>query len=323
MSPFESLGLIGVGVVVLLVGAEGLVRGSVALALRLGLTPLVVGLTVVAFGTSSPELVVSVDAALKGNGGFAVGNVVGSNVANLALIVGLSALLRPLAIETKLVSWDLPVLLGSAFVLVLFLLDGFLARWEGAVLALGIVGYVVISIRASRRAVRASTLPEEVLAEEVKEELTQHEQPLWRSLALVGGGLVLLVLGAEGLLAGAVALATRLGVSEAVIGLTLVAFGTSLPELATTIVAAVRKQGEVALGNAIGSNTFNTLGVLGPAALVAPMDRNGVSDGALLVMLAVSVLTLVLLRSGYRARRWEGALLLAVYVVYLWWVIAG
>ncbi|MDX1418946.1 MAG: calcium/sodium antiporter [Rubricoccaceae bacterium] len=318
MSPFESLALIGVGLVVLLVGAEGLVRGAVALALRFGLTPLVVGLTVVAFGTSSPELVVSVDAALKGNGGFAVGNVVGSNVANLALIVGLSALLRPLAIETKLVSWDLPVLLGSAVALVLFLLDGALARWEGAVLALGIVAYVVISVRASRQAARTVELPEEV-----REEMAQTERPLWRSLLFVGAGLGLLVLGAEWLLAGAVGLATRMGVSEAVIGLTLVAFGTSLPELATTVVAAVRKQGEVALGNAIGSNIFNTLGVLGPAALVAPMSRDGVGDGALLVMLGVSLLTLLLLWSGYRARRWEGALLLVVYVVYLWWVIAG
>ena len=318
MSLLHSFALIGVGIVVLLAGAEALVRGAAALALRIGLTPLVVGLTVVAFGTSSPELVVSVRAALEGDGGFAVGNVVGSNVANLALIVGVAAVLRPMAIKATLVTWDLPVLFGSAVVLVLFLLDGWLSRGEGAVLTLGLVGYLVLSVRASRRDVRAARAVE--LPEEVEEALAEPPH-VWRHALLTVGGLALLVVGAEWLLRGAVGAATRLGVSEAVIGLTIVALGTSLPELATTFVAAFRKQGDIALGNAVGSNVFNTLGVLGIAALVMPMDRAGVELNALLVMLAVSALAFGLLWTGFRARRWEGIVLLVVYALYLWWVI--
>ena len=319
MDVLQSFAQMGIGIVLLLTGAEGLVRGASALALRFGLTPLVVGLTVVAFGTSSPELVVSMQAALSGDGGFAVGNVVGSNVANLALIVGISAALSPMVIQRSLIRWDLPVMLASAIILVLFLQNGWLGRLEGAVLTAGIIAYLTVSIRSSRKEVRA--MKELELPNQVEEAVAEPEASLWRHLLLTVGGLALLVLGSNQLLAGAIATAERLGVSEAVIGLTIVALGTSLPELATTVVAAVRKQGDIALGNAIGSNVFNAFGVLGPAALVQPMNREGVGDDALLIMLGVSLLTFGILWTGLRTRRWEGYLLIAIYGLYLWWVI--
>ena len=318
MTLLHSFALMGIGIVLLLAGAEALVRGSAALALRFGITPLVVGLTVVAFGTSSPELVVSVKAALQGDGGFAIGNVVGSNIANLALIIGISAALRPMVIQKKLVQWDLPVMLGASIVLVLFLLDGYLGRIEGGILLVGIIAYLVISIRSSRQEVRAQKELE--LPAEVEEVLAEPNKRLGRYLLLTIGGLALLVVGAGQLLEGAIAAAERLGVSEAVIGLTIVALGTSLPELATTV-AAMRGHAEIALGNAIGSNVFNTLGVLGPAAVIAPMDRVGVGNDALLIMLAVSVFTFGILWRGLQTHRWEGALLLSIYGLYLWWII--
>ena len=319
MDVLQSFAQMGIGIVLLLAGAEGLVRGASALALRFGLTPLVVGLTVVAFGTSSPELVVSVQAALSGDGGFAVGNVVGSNVANLALIVGISAALSPMVIQRSLIRWDLPVMLASAIILVLFLQNGWLGRLEGAVLTAGIVAYLIVSIRSSRKEVRE--LNDAELSDQVEKVVAEPETSLWRHMLLTVGGLALLLFGSSQLLAGALTTAERLGVSEAVIGLTIVALGTSLPELATTVVAAMRKQGDIALGNAIGSNVFNVFGVLGPAALVQPMNRDGVGDDALLIMLGVSVLTFGILWRGLRTHRWEGYLLIAIYGLYLWWVI--
>lgn len=319
MDVLQSFAQMGIGIVLLLSGAEGLVRGASALALRFGLTPLVVGLTVVAFGTSSPELVVSVQAALSGDGGFAVGNVVGSNIANLALIVGISAALSPMAIQRSLIRWDLPIMLLSTMLIVLFLHNGVLGRAEGFVLVASIVAYLVVSIRSSRKEVR--NLKNLELPDQVDEVAERSDPGVWRHLLMTVGGLVLLVLGANQLLAGAIATAERLGISEAVIGLTIVAVGTSLPELATTVVAALRKQGDIALGNAIGSNVFNSLGVLGPAALARPMTREGVNDDTLYIMLGISVLTFGLLWTGLRTRRWEGVLLICIYAFYLWWVI--
>lgn len=320
MSLLQSIAQMGIGIVLLLAGAEGLVRGASSLALRLGLTPLVVGLTVVAFGTSSPELVVSIQAALKGDGGFAVGNVVGSNVANLALIVGISAAFSPMAIQRNLVRWDLPVMLGSALLLVFFLLDGSLVRWEGAVLATGILIYLVQSIRISRRGMRELKLLENV--EEEKGALpTTNESSTWKQLLMTIGGLALLLFGSNLLLDGAIVTAENLGISEAVIGLTIVAIGTSIPELATTVVAALRQQGDIALGNAIGSNVFNTFGVLGPAALVQPMTREGVGNDILFIMLGISAFTFGLLWTGMQTRRWEGVVLISLYILYIWWII--
>ena len=318
MTLTESLLSMGGGVLLLLAGAEALVRGASALALRVGITPLVVGLTVVAIGTSSPELVVSVQAALAGQGGVAIGNVVGSNVANLGLIVGIAALLSPMAVDLKLVRHDVPVMLGSMAALVVFLLDGTLARWEGALLLAGAVAYTVDGVRSSRREVREAR---EALPPEVQEAMAEAHVGFKRHVLFVVGGIALLVYGSELLLDGAIATATRLGVSEAVVGLTLVALGTSLPELATTVVASLRGQGEIALGNAVGSNIFNVFSVLGPAALVRPIEAAGIGAPVLAVMVGFGLLTLVFLISGGETRRWEGAVLLAGYVGYIWWIV--
>ncbi len=318
MTLTQSLLAMGGGVLLLLAGAEGLVRGASALALRIGISPLVVGLTVVAIGTSSPELVVSVQAALAGEGGVAIGNVVGSNVANLGLIVGVAAVLSPMAVDRKLVRHDVPVMLASMAVLVLFLLDGELVRWEGALLLCAAVIYTVDGIRTSRRDERARRA---ALPPEVRDAMHEAAVGFKRHLLLVVGGIALLVYGADLLLAGAVEAAGRLGVSEAVVGLTLVALGTSLPELATTVVAARRGEAEIALGNAVGSNIFNVFSVLGPAALAAPIAAVGVGADVLAIMAGFGVLTLVFLVTGGRTRRWEGVVLLLGYAGYIWWIV--
>ena len=318
MTLTQSLLSMGGGVLLLLAGAEGLVRGASALALRIGITPLVVGLTVVAIGTSSPELVVSIQAALAGEGGVALGNVVGSNIANLGLIVGVAAVLTPMTVDRKLVRHDVPIMLVSMAALVVFLLDGTLERWEGGVLLAAAVLYTVDGIRTSRREVREANAK---LPPEVTEALVEVEAGFKRHILLVVGGVALLVFGADRLLAGAVVAATQLGVSEAVIGLTLVALGTSLPELATTIVAARRGEAEIALGNAIGSNIFNVFSVLGPAALAAPIASVGIWADVLSIMVGFGLVTLLFLYTGGKTRRWEGAVLLLGYLGYIWWLV--
>ena len=318
MTLTQSLLSMGGGVLLLLAGAEGLVRGASALALRMGITPLVVGLTVVAIGTSSPELVVSIQAALAGEGGVALGNVVGSNIANLGLIVGVAAVLTPMTVDRKLVRHDMPIMLVSMAALVVFLLDGTLERWEGGVLLAAAIVYTVDGIRTSRREVREANAK---LPPEVTEALGEVGAGFKRHILLVVGGVALLVFGADRLLAGAVVAATQLGVSEAVIGLTLVALGTSLPELATTIVAARRGEAEIALGNAIGSNIFNVFSVLGPAALAAPIASVGIGADVLSIMVGFGLVTLLFLYTGGRTRRWEGAVLLLGYLGYIWWLV--
>lgn len=327
MSLFQSLLAMGGGVLLLLAGAEALVRGASALALRIGITPLVVGLTVVAIGTSSPELVVSVKAALAGQGGVAIGSVVGSNIANLALIVGVSAAISPMPVDRNVVRHDMPVMLFSMLLLIIFLIDGELGHLEGGFLFAGAIAYTFESIRASRKQTKATLAASGEVDEPSETEPAvatsdpASSAPVWRNLLFVVGGIALLVYGADWLLSGAVELATQLGVSEAVVGLTLVALGTSLPELATTIVAAIRGHGEIALGNALGSNIFNVFGVLGPTALTVPLLSEGIRPDVLAIMVLVAVLTLIFLITGGKTRRWEGGVLLAAYVAYLWWIV--
>lgn len=323
MTLLQSLLYMGGGMILLIGGAESLVRGAAALALRFGITPLVVGLTVVAFGTSSPELVVSVKAAVSGNGPVALGNVIGSNIANLGLIVGVSASLSPLVVDRRLLRRDVPVMIGSMLLLWAFLLNGVLGPVEGAFLACGIVLYTLWGVISSRRETKAAWASADELPVEVRDALAA---PGWRvmlNVGLVVVGLALLIVGAGWLVDGAVAAAQRLGVSEAVIGLTLVAIGTSLPELATTIVAAIRGHGEIALGGAIGSNVFNVLGVIGPAAIAAPIYAEGIEWPVLAIMLAMALLTAYFLFSGGKTKRWEGAVLLLTYAGYLWWVVTA
>ncbi len=303
-----------VGVLLLYLGAEGLVRGSADLALRFGLSPLVVGLTVVALGTSSPELVVTLEAAMKGNGDIAVGSVVGSNISNLALILGATVALRPLAIRRDLVSLDMPVVIICSLMLVSMLLDGRLDRWEGIILIVGLGGYLVFN------GWRAPEGKAALVSGPIRLTPRPRQGLPWLAILFVGSGLALLVLGGDMLLKGAVAAAELLGVSQAVIGLTLVAVGTSLPELATATVAALKREGDLAVGNLVGSNVLNILGVLGISASVSPLHSQGVRVTDLGAMVAISLVTLVLMWTGYRLRRWEGALLLSLYGVYIWYL---
>ncbi|GIV61422.1 MAG: sodium:calcium antiporter [Rhodothermaceae bacterium] len=298
------------GLVLLVLGAEGLVRGSVGLALRLGLTPLVIGLTVVAFGTGSPELVVSLRAALDGESGLALGNVVGSNIANIALILGLSALIRPMNVQLQVIRREIPIMIGATLLLGQFLLNGHVGRLEGAMLVLGIIAYTGVTYRLARQETKETPFDEEMPA--------TPAQPVWVSLLLAILGLGGLLLGARLFVAGAVTLAETLGVSRAVIGLSVVAVGTSLPELATSVVAAIRREGDVAIGNVVGSNIFNILAILGVTALVQPipaLDLRPLDFGA---MLLVSLIILPLMHSGFRLNRLEGGLLLIGYAAYLY-----
>ena len=288
-------------------GLRASYAAALLLALRLGLTPLVVGLTVVAFGTSSPELVVCVRSALLDRSALALGNVVGSNIFNFAVILGLSALIRPQRIQTQLVRFDVPVALLSAILVWVLLRDGRLVFAEGLLLLVCLVVYLGWNVYTARRTSAPEAAPD-------------VPPPLGAGVAFlfVAGGLGLLIGGADLLVRGAIGVAEDVGLSEAVIGLTIVAAGTSLPELAASTVAAVRGQGDLAIGNVVGSNVFNLLGILGSTALVSPISGEGLRPGDFEAMLFVSLLVLPLMWSGFRLNRIEGAVLLLLYGAYVW-----
>ena len=300
------------GLVLLYFGADWLVQGAVTLALHLGLSPLIVGLTVVALGTSVPEALVSVQAAIGHQGGIALGNVIGSNILNIALILGLSSLILPLKVDSHIVKADVPLLTGATFMLVVLLEDFHISRMEGAFLLLCIVFYVAGNIMTVKR-----TSPEEDKIEgmEIPED---SGKTLWRDVGFLILGIVTLGFGANFLVTGAVDLARIFGLSEALIGLTIVSIGTGTPELATALMAAFRKSPDLAIGNVVGSNLFNIMFVLGIAGLVAPLDAKGISSVDLYVMLGVTILLLPTVWTGRILDRKEGFLFLAIYVGYLY-----
>jgi len=300
------------GLILLYFGANWLVQGAITLALHLGLSPLIVGLTVVALGTSIPEALVSVQAAIGHQGGIALGNVIGSNILNIALILGLSAFFNPLKVDSHLVKSDVPLLAGATFMLVVLLEDFHISRMEGGFLLLCIVFYVTGNIMTVKR-----TSPEEDKIEgmEIPED---SGKTLWRDVGFLILGIVTLGFGANFLVTGAVDLARIFGLSEALIGLTIVSIGTGTPELATALMAAFRKTPDLAIGNVVGSNLFNIMFVLGIAALVAPLDGKGISSIDLYVMLGVTILLLPTVWTGRILDRKEGFLFLAIYVGYLY-----
>lgn len=316
MSLAPALLLFVVGSVLLVVGAESLVRGASRLAAAARVSPLVVGLTVVAFGTSSPEFAVTIGSVAQGQTDLALGNVIGSNIFNILLILGASAVVAPLIVAQQLVRLDVPLLIAASFAVVLMGLDGGIGRLDGLLLVAGLTTYTLFLVWQSRRA--QSGVSGEDHGDPRGAQPPGHGRwPL--SLGLVVVGLLLLVVGAQLLVDAAVFIASTLGASSLVIGLTVVAAGTSLPELATSVLASVRGQRDIAVGNAIGSCLFNLLGVLGVAGLIAP-DGIGVSTGALTfdlpIMLIVAVATLPVLFTGHRIARWEGAVFVAYYVAY-------
>lgn len=311
----ESLLWMAAGLVLLYFGAEWLVGGSANLALRLGLTPLAVGLTVVAYGTSSPELVVSLGAALAGKPDLAVGNVVGSNIFNIAVILGLCAVITPIRAEAQIIRREIPIMIGLSLLLVGLLWDRGVARWEGLLLLAGAVGYTLYTLRAARR------LPDPQLDAQVQAELPPAKGGLGRQVLLILGGIALLVAGGQAFVTGAVQMARLAGVSDAVIGLTIISAGTSLPELATSLVAAFQRQAAISVGNIIGSNIFNIVGILGLTALAHPLHAGGITAVDLAYMLVVAVALLPMMTTRRTLDRWEAALLLASYGVYLWWLV--
>lgn len=286
-------------------------RGAVALATRLGVSPLLVGLTVVGFGTSTPELVTSLQAAFAGAPGIAVGNVVGSNIANILLILGVAALIYPVAVGRAAFRRD-----GTALVLAtlaggVVILSGNLARPGGALLVVGLIAYIVLAYRLERAADGPQDVPEATMA----------TAP---ALGLSAVGIVLTILGARFLVQGATGIATDFGVSETVIGLTVVAVGTSLPELVTAMVAGLKRQGDIAFGNVVGSNIYNILGILGVTALIRPIEVPAQIAGLDVWVMGASTLALLAVAiTGWRVSRGEGAVLIAAYLAYVGWLALG
>jgi cation:H+ antiporter len=296
------------GAALLVAGAELLVRGAARLAAAAGISPLVIGLTVVAFGTSAPELAVSVGATLNGQPDVASGNVIGSNIFNVLFILGASALVAPLTVQRQIVRFELPIMLGVSVLLLALTVDGFLGRTEGAVLFGGLAAYMFYLAR--------SGAPAETVAGAVGAARSTGRAT---SVLLVAIGLALLVAGSRFFVDGAVRMASALGVSEIVIGLTIIAAGTSLPELATSVLASIRGERDIAVGNVVGSNIFNVLGILGICGLLGPdalpLDRSLIAFD-LPVMIAVALIALPIMFTGLRISRIEGALLLLYYIAY-------
>lgn len=305
------------GLALLIIGAEILVRGASRLAVAAGLSPLVVGLTVVAYGTSAPELAVTVQSSYMGRADIAIGNVVGSNICNILLILGASATIAPLIVSRQLVRLDVPLMAGVSFLVLLMGLDGKLGRGDGIILCLGAIAYTLFTLRQGRQ--ESEEIAKEVTPEPGNRKSRQSSKQIAVQFAFIVVGIGMLVLGSDWLIDGAVVVAQAFGVGELIIGLTIVAIGTSLPEIATSIVAAIRGQRDIAVGNAIGSNIFNILAVLGVCSLVSPHGVT-VSMPALHfdipVMIAVAVACLPIFFTGYRIDRWEGFLFLAYYIAY-------
>ena len=295
-----------VGLVLLYYGAEYLVRGGSAIASRSRVSPLVIGLTLVAFGTSAPELFVSTGAALNGLGDICIGNVVGSNICNIALILGLSALISPLAVNVELFKRDLPIMIfASGALTAICLFCGGIGRIVGLLFTIGIVVYTIVGVKSASQKCEA------------------HPPEMSRGTAYLAviGGLLALVGGAKLILLGAVAIEKHFGVADEFVALTVVAVGTSLPELATSVVAARKGEADIAIGNVVGSNIFNILGILGVSALLKPVAIEGMDGVDFGMMLATAVGLWPLMGARGRLGRFEGILLLAVYGVYLWWLV--
>lgn len=311
----DSVLYIAAGFVLLTGAAEALVYGAASLARRLGWSPLVIGLTVVSIGTSLPELLVSVEAALMGTGDLALGNVVGSNIGNIALILGVAALVRPISVQAQVVRIEAPVLVVVSLAFVALIADGILTRVDGMLLVVSIVAYMAYTIHAARR-----TGPD---VQATFEEGVPDEHALTTDMGALVLGLGGLVGGAHLLVEGAVAIAEMFGVGPIIIGLTIVAVGTSLPELATSVVAAYRGRGDIAVGNAVGSSIFNVLGILGVTVLVHPLSTHTLGWVETGVMLGTAVIIIPLLRSCWTLSRSEGAFLFACYFAYLAYLLLG
>lgn len=312
---FTTIVFFIIGLILLVAGAEFFVRGTSQLAILIGVSPLVIGLTIVAYGTSSPELAVSLQSILVGNGSISLGNVIGSNIANILLILGISALVAPLIVSQQLVRLDVPIMIGVSVIVYLFSINGNISRLQGVLLFSGVIFYTVFLIVQSRRENSA------IQAEYEGEfgEMPEKSPKQWALIIFfIVAGFIMLVAGSNWLVDSAIVIAEYFGISEIVIGLTIVAIGTSLPEVATSVVASIKGERDIAVGNVVGSNLFNLLMVLGAASAVSPNGMNVRPETVLIdlpVMLAVAIVCLPIFVTGY-IPRWVGGVFLFYYLMY-------
>lgn len=299
-----------VGVAMVLYGADRLTEGASALARRMNVPEIIIGLTIVAAGTSAPELFVSMVSALKGTPDLAVGNVVGSNTMNAMLIVGCAAMVAPMTISRSTVKKDIPFSVGASILLILLALDSFLGRVDGIILLVGFAAFMAYTLSVAKH------------SNPVVAEASTPQNP-WLSVFFLVAGLAMLVVGSNLFVDSASSVAYSLGISEGVVGLTVVAGGTSLPELATSVVAARKGQSAIAIGNVIGSNVFNILLILGLTATISPLAIVGITTLDMVVMLVSVALVWLFSFTRYTVERWEGAVLVGGYMVYLWWLITN
>lgn len=312
------------GLVALIAGGELLVRGASVLAGVLRISPLVIGLTVVAFGTSAPELAVSLQSAFAGKTDLAIGNAVGSNIFNVLFVLGLSALIAPLVVSRQLIRWDVPLMVTASVLLLILGCDGKLGRADGAILFGSLLVYVTWSIRQSRREWEVAIGNDDQDVPATENAASANFINMVTNIGLIVAGLVLLGMGSHALVGGSVTIATMLGVSELIIGLTVVALGTSLPEVVTSVIAAVRGERDIAVGNVVGSNIFNLLCVLGLSSLIAPEGLN-VAQAAIHfdipVMITVAAACLPIFFTGQLISRWEGGLFFFYYLAYTGYIV--
>ena len=313
--------LIVIGVAMVLYGADRLTDGASALARRMNVPEIVIGLTIVAAGTSAPELFVSLVSALKGTADLAVGNVVGSNTMNCMLIVGCAALVAPMTISKSTVKKDIPFSVGASVILMFLALDDYMDHIEGVLLLIAFAGFMAYTLTQARQSQTKQQQAGQI--EEEPAPQTVEQQNLWLSIVFVLLGLTMLVVGSNLFVDAASRVAYTLGVSEGVVGLTIVAGGTSLPELATSVVAARKGQSALAIGNVIGSNVFNILLILGLTATITPLDIDDITIVDMSVMLLSVVLVWLFSRTRYTVERWEGGLLVLLYLAYLGWLIGS
>jgi len=312
-----------VGLVLLWKAADFLVSGAVSFANRLGISPLVIGLTIVAMGTSAPEVAASIAAAIRKTGDIAIGNVYGSNIANLALVGGLCALIRPISVRPGVLKREMPVMVLVALLLYPALYNLVISRLEGVVFLVMFAAMIALTILQSKRQIEKKPEIETELHDEIQTVQKVKPKALWVSLVLIAGGLAGLAVGAEITLRGAIVIGRKAGLSEAVIGLTIVAVGTSLPELATCLVASFKKQDDISIGNLVGSNIFNTLLVTGTAGVVSPLAITPRLAGTdYWIMVSVSAVFMVMAIIGRKISRIDGAILFCVYVGYIVYLFA-
>lgn len=314
----QTISLLIGGLVLLVLGAELLVRGASRVAAMLGIPPLIIGLTIVAYGTSAPELFVSVQSSLQGNADIALGNVVGSNIFNALSVLGISALIAPLVVSQQIIRLDVPIMVGVSVLLFGFSLNGLIGRPEGIFLFMGGIGYTLFLMLQSQKE------PDEKVQEEYSQEYAfQSNTPLksWGiNLGLVASGIILLGFGADWLVDSGTTIARSMGVSELVIGLTIIAIGTSLPELATSVMASIKGERDIAVGNVVGSNIFNILVVLGVTAMISPSGGVAVAPSALWMDIPIAILVAIaclpIFFTGNVINRWEGGIFVGYYVLY-------